>query len=164
VFPQLPIAEQITLELLLWSVPTTIVVVLLVFVALYIYGWRIKAVAGVSGRVTVAPFEERVRRWDYSRIPHDPAVVLASLAGLVIIVTIAFWSFLSVTTPHPAEEFKTPVAKPKKVLKPEELIKQTETSLAKAEAVLQALEKDKGKDKKDKKQTKDMKPPEQKGK
>jgi hypothetical protein len=164
VFPQLPIAEQITLELVLWSVPTTIVMVLLAFVALQIYGWRIKAVAEASGRVSGAPLGERVRRWDYSRIPHDPGVVLASLAGVVIVLTIAFWAFLSVTTPHPADEFKAPVAKPRKVLKPEELLKQTETSLAKAEAVLQALERDKGKEKKDKKQTKDIKTPEQKGK
>lgn len=163
-FPQLPVAEQITLELLLWSVPATIVVVVLVFIALYIYGWRVKAVAEATGRVSTASFEERVRRWDYSRIPYDPGVVLASLAGLVIVLTIAFWSFLAVTTPHPAEEFQTPVAKPRKVLKPEDLLKQTETSLAKAEAVLQALEQDKGKDKKDNKQKKDKKTPEQKGK
>jgi hypothetical protein len=159
-FPKFPIAEQITLELLLWVVPTVIVAVILALVALQLYGWRVKAVAR-SGQPSSAPYPERVRRWDAWRVPKDPGLMFTSLAATVLLLTIAFWTFLPVTTPHPAEEFKTKAEKPKKQPKPEDLLKQTEISLAKAEAVLQTLEEQKAKEKK---HPKEGKKPEQKGK
>jgi hypothetical protein len=159
-FPKFPIAEQITLELLLWVVPTVIVAFILALVALQLYGWRVKAVAR-SGQPSSAPYPERVRRWDAWRVPKDPGLMFTSLAATVLLLTIAFWTFLPVTTPHPAEEFKPKAEKPKKQPKPEDLLKQTEISLAKAEAVLQTLEEQKAKEKK---HPKEGKKPEQKGK
>jgi hypothetical protein len=160
IYPGLPIAEQITIELLLWTVPTAIVALILGLVALQLYGWRVKATVESIGRATGAPYPERVRRVDYSRIPGDPGLMLTSFAALAVLLTIAFWVFLPVTTPHPNEEFQQQTTKPAKPVKPEDILKQTETALAKAEAVLQTLEQDKGKEKK----SKDMKKPEQKGK
>ena len=158
VFPQFPIAEQITLELLLWSIPTVIVAVVVAMGALQIYGWRIKATVKASGRPTAALLPERVRRWDYARVPGDPGLLFVSFAGMVVLLTIAFWIVLPVTTPHPSEEYKPKATKLAKPMKPEEMLRQTETSLAKAEAVLQTLEHEKRKDKKE------VKKPEQKGK
>jgi hypothetical protein len=158
VFPQFPIAEQITLELLLWSIPTIIVAVLVAMVALQIYGWRIKATVKASGRPTTAPLSERVRQWDYARVPRDPGLLFISFAGVVVLLTIAFWVVLPVTTPHPSEAFQPKVTKPTKPVKPEDRLKQTESSLAKAEAVLQTLEQEKRKD------NKEVKKPGQKGK
>jgi hypothetical protein len=158
VFPGFSIAEQITLELLLWSIPVAAVLGILALIALKIYGWRIKATVNSAGRPTAAPLAERVRRWDYARVPRDPALVLTSFAAVIVLITIVFWLFLPVTTPHPSEDYKVQVKKPVKHLKPEDMLKQTEMSLAKADAVLHSLEQEKGKEKK--KATK----PEQKGK
>jgi len=164
IYPGLPIAEQISIELLLWTAATAIVALILALVALQLYGWRVKATVEASGRATGAPYPERVRRWDYSRIPGDPGLLFTSFAAITVLLTIAFWIFLPVTTPHPAEEFQPPISKSAKPLKPEDMLKQTETSLAKAEAVLQTLEKEKEQDKGKDKKSKDMKKPEQKGK
>jgi hypothetical protein len=158
VFPGFSIAEQITLELLLWSIPVAAVLGILALIALKIYGWRIKATVKSAGRPTAAPLAERVRRWDYARIPRDPGLVLTSFAGVIVLLTIVFWLFLPVTTPHPSEDYKVQVKKPVKHLKPEDMLKQTEMSLAKADAVLHSLEQEKGKEKKQ------AKKPEQKGK
>src|SRR5437016_1757776 len=52
VFPSFPIAEQITLELLLWSIPVAVVLGILALVVLKIYGWRIKVTVQSAGRPT----------------------------------------------------------------------------------------------------------------
>jgi hypothetical protein len=168
VFPEFPIAEQITLDVLVWSIPPLIALIVLALIALQVYGWRIKKTVASAGRPTSDSFVERVRRWDYFRVPRDQGLMFISLAAVFVFFTIVFWTVLPVTTPHPAEEYKTEVAKPAKPVKPEDLLKRTETSLAKAEAVLNTLEQDKAKEKKDGKkpeQTADQKPKaEQKGK
>src|SRR2546427_6623731 len=56
-FPGFSIAEQITLELLLWSIPTIVVLGVLALIALKIYGWRIKATVKSAEHPTVAPFD-----------------------------------------------------------------------------------------------------------
>jgi hypothetical protein len=156
VYPELPIAEQITLELLLWSVPAAIVSLVLLVVWLKLFGWRIRRFVVTYGTASSASYQERVHRWDDSRIPPDPALVLGSLGGVAVVLTVLFWLFLPVTTPHPHENYPQPEARtPHKSVKPEEVLKQTETTLAQAEAILQALEEDKGKD---------LKKAEQKGK
>ena len=169
VFPEFPIAEQITLDVLVWSIPPLVAGVVLALVALQVYGWRIKRTVESSGRPTAEPFVERVRRWDYYRVPRDQGLMFISFAAVIVMVTIVFWIVLPVTTPHPSEDYKTEVAKPAKPVKTEDMLKRTEASLAKAEAVLNTLEQDKGKEKKEAKkkpeQTPDQKPKaEQKGK
>jgi hypothetical protein len=143
IFPQFPIAEQITFELLLWTVPVVLVCLILGLVALKLFGWRVKKVVNAIGRPSGAAYPERVRRWDSARVPADQTLLFISLAGVVVLLTTAFWFFLPLTTPHPHQDFQPVVSKPPKALKPEDLLKQTETSLAKAEAVLQVLEKEK---------------------
>jgi hypothetical protein len=169
VFPEFPIAEQITLDVLLWSIPPLIALLVLALIALQVYGWRIKATVEAAGRPTGESFVERVRQWDYSRVPRDQGLMFISFAAVIVLFTIFFWTVLPVTTPHPSEDYVGEVAKPaKKPVKPEESLKRTETSLAKAEAVLHSLEQDKAKEKKEVKkpeQTPDQKPKaEQKGK
>src|SRR5438093_5584216 len=83
VFPGFSIAEQITLELLLWSIPAAAVLGILALIALKVYGWRIKATVKSAGRPTPAPLAERVRRWDYARVPRDPSLVFISFAGVI---------------------------------------------------------------------------------
>jgi len=147
VYPTLPIAEQITLELLLWAIPTAIVVLVVVLMWLMLFGWRVKRFVATAGQISAASFSDRVRQWDYARVPADPTLVLVSFAGIMVTLTVVFWVLLPVTTPTPHPDYPLPqTAKATKPVKPEELIKKTETTLEKAEAVLAALEKEKRKE------------------
>ena len=147
VYPKLPIAEQITLELLLWAIPTAIILLVFALVWLNLFGWRVKRLVMTSGQPSSASLLERVRQWDYARVPADPTLVLVSFAGVIVTLTVVFWVLLPVTTPTPHPDYPLPqVEKASKPVKPEELIKKTEANLEKAEAVLAALEKEKSKE------------------
>jgi len=147
VYSTLPIAEQITLELLLWTIPTAIVMLVCVLIWLQLFGWCVKRLVVTSGQTISASLLDRVRQWDYARVPADPTLVLVSFAGVIVTLTVVFWVLLPVTTPTPHPDYPLPeVEKVKKPVKPEELIKKTEATLEKAEAVLTALEKEKSKE------------------
>jgi hypothetical protein len=146
---ELPIAEQITLELLLWSVPTAMVILVCLLIWLKLFGWRIKRFVMTKGQTSSESLPERVRQWDYARVPADPTLVLVSIAGVAVALTVTFWVLLPVTTPHRHPDYPPPPTEAvKKPVKPEEMLKKTETTLAKAEAVLEAVEKEKAKEKK----------------
>ncbi len=144
-----PIAEQITIELLMWAVPATVAIIVFLLIWLKLFGWRIKRFAVASGQTSSASLQERVREWDNWRVPADSVLMLVSFTGVAVLLTVVFWVLLPVTTPHPHEDYPLPkLAAPKKPVKPEELLKKTETTLVKAEAVLESLEADKAKEKK----------------
>jgi hypothetical protein len=145
----LPIAEQITLELVIWSVPTAMVILVCLLIWLKLFGWRVKRFVMTKGQTSSESLPERVRQWDYARVPADPTLVLVSIAGVAVVLTVLFWVLLPVTTPHRHPDYPPPPSEAvKKPVKPEEMLKKTETTLAKAEAVLEAVEKEKAKEKK----------------
>jgi hypothetical protein len=75
--------------------------------------------------------------------------VLVSIAGVAVVLTVTFWVLLPVTTPHRHPDYPPPSSEAvKKSVKPEEMLKKTETTLTKAEAVLEVVEKEKAKEKK----------------
>lgn len=150
-FPGFPIAEQITLELLIWGIPTVIVAILMGIIWLKLFGWRIKRYLATHAQAGPASFLDRVRQWDYARVPADPVLMLVSFTGVVVILTVAFWVFLPETTTHRHPDYPpVEVVKVKKPVKPEEVLQKTDMSLAKAEAVLEVLEKEKTADNKKK--------------
>ncbi len=145
----IPVAEQITIELMMWAVPATIVAIVCLLIWLKLFGWRIKRFVVASGRTSSADMQERVREWDGWRVPADSILMLVSFAAVAVLVTVTFWVLLPVTTPHRHPDYSSPpTASVKKRVKPEDLLKQTDTTLAKAEAVLELLEKEHDKDKK----------------
>ena len=149
VYPKLPIAEQITLELLLWTIPVAIVLLVFVIVWLKLFGWRIKRFVIASGQTSSAGLQERVREWDCWRVPADSVLMLVSFTGVAVFLTVVFWVLLPVTTPHRHPDYPPPPTEAvKKKVKPEEQLKKAETTLVKAEAVLESLEQEKAKDKK----------------
>ncbi len=144
-----PIAEQITIELLMWAVPATIVLIVCLLIWLQLFGWRIKRFLVASGQTSPAGLQERVREWDGWRVPADSMLMLVSFTAVAVLLTVAFWVLLPVTTPHRHPDYPPPQTDTaKKTPKPEELLKKTDTTLAKAEAVLELLEKEKAKEKK----------------
>jgi hypothetical protein len=145
----IPVAEQITIELLMWAVPATIVVIVLLLIWLKLFGWRIKRFVVASGQTSSADLQERVREWDDWRVPADSILMLVSFTAVAVLLTVAFWVLLPVTTTHRHPDYPPPQTEVvKKKVKPEELLKKTDTTLAKAEAVLELLEKEKAKEKK----------------
>ena len=147
----IPIAEQITIELLMWSIPAAIVLVVCLLIWLKLFGWRIKRFAVAAGQTSSAGLQERVREWDAWRVPADAVLMLVSFTAVAVLLTVAFWVLLPVTTPHRHPDYPPPLTETvKKKVKPEELLKKTETTLVKAEAVLESLEAEKSKEKKGK--------------
>ena len=145
----IPVAEQITIELLMWTVPTTIVAIIFLLIGLKLFGWRIKRFAVTSGQTSSAGLQERVREWDDWRVPADSILMLVSFTAVAVLLTVVFWVLLPVTTTHRHPDYPPPPTDAvKKKVKPEELLKKTNTALAKAEAVLELLEKEKAKEKK----------------
>ena len=146
-----PIAEQITIELLMWSIPAAIVAIVLLLIWLKLFGWRIKRFAVAAGQTTSAGLQERVRQWDDWRVPADSVLMLVSFTGVAVLLTVVFWVLLPVTTQHRHPDYPPAQTETvKKKVKPEELLKKTETTLVKAEAVLESLEEEKAKEKKGK--------------
>jgi hypothetical protein len=145
----IPVAEQITIELLMWAVPATIVAIIFLLIGLKLFGWRIKRFAVASGQTSSAGLQERVREWDDWRVPADSILMLVSFTAVVVLLTVVFWVLLPVTTTHRHPDYPPPPTDAvKKQVKPEQLLKKTDATLAKAEAVLDLLEKEKAKEKK----------------
>lgn len=135
----LPVAERIGLELNLWGVPTTLVLLGLVVGWLWIIG-RIIQPHAKSASPVAESYEAVVRRWDLMRIPSDQPLLLTVLAGTGIVLVLLFWAFLPETTPRPHESYARAEAKVEPPFNPAEVLQKTEKLLAQAEATVQALE------------------------
>ena len=139
----IPIAEKISLELVMWGTPVTILLIIL------LYGWLfglgalaqrfVRASAPVDGT-----FQDIVSKWDLLRIPRDQPLLLTAFTGSGVVLVFLFWGLLPVSTPHPHEEYEfVNVKKVEAKVEPKKVIQSAEQILARAEATLKELEKDK---------------------
>jgi hypothetical protein len=137
-FKEIPVAERISIELVLWGTPATIALLVLVLGWLYFFGKIVKrqAVTAVPGD---AAFTSIVRQWDLMRVPADQPLVLTAITAVGVFLVLLLWAFMPVTTPHPHESEKKDVAKVP-VFKPTDVLQKTEKVIAKAEAAVQSLE------------------------
>ena len=135
----LPIAERITLELTLWSVPAGLVLILLIVGWLYLFGYIVRRQTALA-RPSDAPYQTLVRRWDLLRVPADQALVLTVVTVTGVFLTVLLWAFMPVTTPHPHQDYQKPLAKTGAPLKPTEVLTKTEKTIAQVEAAVDALE------------------------
>lgn len=146
VFAVIPIAEKISIELVMWGTPTVIVLILLLLGWLYGLGALTKRQVN-AGTPAEGSFEDVVRRWDLMRIPGDQPLLLTSLTAIGVLLVFIFWGLIPVTTPHPHEDYQyTKTEKVEPPIIPSEVIKKTEQILAQASLVIETLEKDKGVD------------------
>lgn len=137
-FKEIPVAERISIELVLWGTPATIVILVLVLAWLYFFGRIVKrqAAMAVSGDTA---FSNVVRQWDLMRVPADQPLVLTAITAVGVCLVLLLWAFMPVTTPHPHESERKDVAKVP-VFKPTDVLQKTEKVIAKAEAAVQSLE------------------------
>ncbi len=140
-FMVIPVAEKITLELVMWTTPTTLVLIAM------LCGWmvglgaltqrQVRASTPVSGT-----FQDIVYQWDAIRIPKDQPLLLTAFMGVGVVLVFLFWGLMPVSTPHPHEEYEfIHVEKVEKRIVPKDVLKSTEKVLARAEATIKELEK-----------------------
>jgi hypothetical protein len=143
VYPTLPVAEQISLELVMWGSVSTVVLLVLVYGWLFGLGWLtqgfVKSASPLGGNI-----EERTHFWDRLRIPADQPLLLMTFTGVGVVLVFIFWGILPASTPHPHPdyEFISPQVEIVKV-DPLKVIKQTEQVVMKAEMVVEKLEQEK---------------------
>jgi hypothetical protein len=135
----LPVAEKISIELVLWSAPTTIVLIIVVLIGLSLFGRLVKRQVAL-GRPTSASYEALVREWDLSRVPADQPLLFTTVALVGVVLACLLWSFMPVTTPHVHELYKKPDVKVEPPFKPLDALNKTEKLLAKADESLKVLE------------------------
>ena len=138
----IPIAEKISLELVMWGTPTTIVLIIL----LYGWLWGLGATAQRFVRASTSvdgTFQDIVCRWDFLRIPKDQPLVLTAFTGTGVVLVLLFWGLIPVSTPHPHEEYEfIHVQKAEEKIVPTDVMKRAEQTMARAEATLKELETD----------------------
>ena len=136
----LPVAERISIELVLWGSVATIVLLTLVLGWLYLFG-RIVRVQVAAAVPADAPYPALVRQWDLMRVPADQPLLLAAFTASGVVLVLLFWGFMPVTTPHPHEDYKEKkAAKASPPLRPVETLQKTEKVIAQAEVAVAALE------------------------
>ena len=141
----IPVAEQISLELVMWGSVASVVLVLLIM------GWfaGLGAIAQRHVRASAqqdGTYQDMVYRWDMMRVPSDQPLLLTGFTGVGIVLVFLFWGFLPSTTPHPHDEYEyTNVVKVEAPVIPKEVLKKTENVLARAKLTVEKLEAEKGK-------------------
>lgn len=143
IYPTLPVAEQITLELVLWGSVSLIVLIVLLLGWLYGLGWLAQPLVSQAKPIH-GTADERTYFWDSLRIPSDQPLLLTAFLGTGVLLVFIFWGLMPATTPHPHEEYEyTFEVKEEKLIEPQKVLTETEQVLTKAEIVVQKLQKEK---------------------
>jgi hypothetical protein len=144
VYPTLPVAEQITLELVMWGSVATVVLIAILYGWFYGLGWLTKPYVRAA-RPLGENVEDRTHFWDSLRIPADQPLLLVAFTGVGIVLVFVFWGLLPASTPHPHPEYEF-INPPKKIVKvdPNKMLTEAEQVVLKAELVVEKLEQEKG--------------------
>ncbi len=148
-YPALGVAEQITLELVMWGSVSTLVLILCILGWLYGLGWLTQPFVR-NARPLDGTVEDQANFWDSLRIPKDQPLLLTAFTGAGVVLVFVFWTLLPSTTPHPHEEYEfiSEGEKDEKII-PKKVLKEAEKVLAKAELVVKKLEEEKSGESKD---------------
>lgn len=138
----IPVAEKIGIELTLWGSVSATVLIVLLLGGVWIVG-RIAQQEAKRARPTSDPYPKLVARWDSMRVPADQGLVLTTMIGTGVVLSLLFWAALPVSTPHPHECCKKPEAKVQPPIKPLEVLNKNEQLLAQLAAQVEAIEKQK---------------------
>jgi hypothetical protein len=139
VLKALPVAERISIELVLWGSVSAAVLLVLALGGLFLFGKLVQRQADAAAPVP-APYDARVRQWDLMRVPADQPLMLTVFAATGVALVLLLWALMPVTTPHPHESYTQDEKKAAPALKPTEALQKAERVLTQAESSLQALE------------------------
>jgi hypothetical protein len=138
----LPIAERIGLELTIWGTISSALLIVLSLIGVSIFGQIIRRISE-NCKSTLENYQGLITRWDLMRVPTDQGLLLGSLAGVGVVMSLVFWTGLPVTTPHPHECCKKPEAQAEPVFKPAEALNKNAQRLALLTAQVEAMEQQK---------------------
>ena len=155
---EIPVAEQISLELVMWGSVASVVLILCILGWLYGLGWLTQPFVK-NAKPLDGTEEDRANFWDGLRVPADQALLLTAFTGAGVVLVFVFWALLPSTTPHPHEEYEFISKGPKEEkVEPKKVLKEAEKVLAKAELVVKKLEEEKSGESKDSKDKKTKEP------
>jgi len=143
IYPTFPVAEQITVELVMWGSVASVALIVCILGWLYGLGWLAQPIVK-----NAKPFngtdEDQVNFWDGLRIPADQPLLLTAFTGVGVVLVFIFWGLMPATTPHPHAEYEYTFEKKEvKIVEPKKVLKEAEQVLAKAELVVKKLEDEK---------------------
>jgi hypothetical protein len=138
----LPVAERIGLELTIWGSISSAVLIVLAVIGISILGQIIRRMAE-NARPASENYQGLITRWDLMRVPTDQGLLLASLAGVGVVLSLMFWTVLPVTTPHPHDCCKKPEVQAEPVFKPVESLNKNAQRIASLAAQVEAMEQQK---------------------
>ncbi len=143
VYPTLPVAEQISLELVMWGSVASVILIIGLVGWLYGLGWLaqpfVKQARPLSGTR-----DDQTQYWDNLRIPADQPLLLTAFTGAGILLIFIFWGLMPPTTPHPHSEYEyTFEQKEEVVIEPKKVLQEAEQVLTKGELVLKKLKEEK---------------------
>jgi hypothetical protein len=143
IYPTLPVAEQISLELVMWGSVASITLILCMIGWLYGLGWLAQPFVK-NGKPLHGTGGDRASYWDGLRIPADQPLLLTAFTGVGVVLVFIFWGLMPATTPHPHDEYEYTFEK-KDVVKvePKKVLQEAEQVLAKAELVVKKLQDEK---------------------
>ena len=146
---EIPVAEQISIELVMWGSVASVVLILCILGWLYGLGWLTQSFVK-NAKPLDGTEEDRANFWDGLRVPADQPLLLTAFTGAGVVLVFVFWALLPSTTPHPHEEYEFISSGPKEVkVEPKKVLKEAEKVLAKAELVVKKLEEEKSGESKD---------------
>lgn len=140
VYPELPIAEKILIEVNTWGGISTGMALVLGLGWVWGVGLLVRSVATRAGPGITLPYQALIRQIDEWRVPLDQSLVMTVFLATGIVLVFLFWTFMPVTTPHPHESYAQPAAKASPPLSPPEALSHAEKVLVQAEAAITALE------------------------
>lgn len=146
IYPTLPVAEQISLELVMWGSVATVALIVCILGWLYGLGWLAQPFVR-NGKQLNGTRDDQVNFWDGLRIPADQPLLLTVFTGAGVVLVFIFWGLMPATTPHPHAEYEyTFETKKVVIIEPKKVLKETENILAKAELVVKRLQEEKSED------------------
>lgn len=135
----LPIAERIGLELTIWGTISSALLIVLSLIGVSIFGQIIRRISE-DCKPTSENYQGLITRWDLMRVPADQGLLLGSLAGVGVVMSLVFWTVLPVTTPHPHECCNKPEVQAEPVFKPAEALNKNAQRLVLLTAQIEAME------------------------
>lgn len=133
-----PVPERISIELTLWGIVATGVLLLLFAIGFSLVGRAIRGTVQ-SARHASENYEGLISRWDLMRVPEDQGLMLTALSGVAVVLSLLFWSSLPVFTPHPHDCCKKEEVKASPLFKPLETLNKDEKMIAQLAARVELL-------------------------
>lgn len=142
----IPVAEQISLELVMWGSVASVALILCIIGWLYGLGWLAQPFVK-NAKPVIGSAVDQANFWDSLRIPADQPLLLTAFTGAGVVLVFLFWVLLPSTTPHPHEEYVYTFEKKEAVIvEPQKVLKEAEQVLANAELVVIKLQDEKSGD------------------